>query len=152
MLESALALQKAASKGQELDELSITVPSDLRDNVLGGKFVDFTQLMAKSFLECQDDKQVCFVQDEQGRLIAKQERKTRTPLTIEQWMSAFYVFMSVYLKGHPGETQDMLAYIELIRGAAKDAPGHQWAQYDQQFRSRKEADPSRPWGMIDNQL
>ena len=60
--------------------------------------------------------------------------------------------MSVYLKGHPGETQDMLAYIELIRGAAKDAPGHQWAQYDQQFRSRKEADPSRPWGMIDNQL
>ena len=55
MLESALALQKAASKGQELDELSITVPSDLWVKILGGgKFVDFTQLMAKSFLERQD--------------------------------------------------------------------------------------------------
>lgn len=151
-LEAALTQKQAANKGQELDELGITVPSDMRAKILAGKCVDLSQLLSKSLVDPQEAKQLCFIQDDQGRLVPKHERKSKTTLSIDQWTSAFHVYMSVYLKQHPDDLQGMLAYLELVRGAAKDTPGNAWAQYDQQFRSRKEADPMRPWGMIESQL
>ena len=61
--------------------------------------------------------------------------------------------MSVYLETHPSAAQDLLAYGELIRNAARDHPGTtHWRDYDEQFRTRKASDPLRPWGMIDSQL
>lgn len=151
-LESALASQSASQKGQALDALSITVPPEIKERIALNKFVDLQVLSAKSFLDRPEEKALAFVQDEQGRLVPRLERRSKGDLTIDQWSSAFHVLMSVYLVRHPQQLQDMLAYAELIRGAARDNPGNAWALYDQQFRSRLEADPTRPWGMIDNQL
>ncbi|KAL8619099.1 hypothetical protein ACOMHN_019371 [Nucella lapillus] len=110
-----------------------------------------SQLLEKSLLEKKDDPNLCFVQDEQGRFIPK-EKKPKVQLSIEQWTTAFHVYMSVYLSHHDTELQQLLAYSALIRRAAKDNPGNAWAQYDLEFRSSKGADPSRSWGIIDNQL
>ena len=144
--------RKSKHKGQELDDLLITVSSDLRDKILGGKFVDLSLLLAKSFQEKPEEKSVILVQDKKGRLVSKDERQSQPVLSISQWTSAFHVYMSVYLEGHPEALQGMLAYAELIRGAARDHEGRGWAKYDQRFRSHREADPTRPWGMIDSQL
>lgn len=141
------------SKGQDLDELNITVTAEMKIKICEGKFVDLSSLLAKSFTERPEEGQVAsFSIDEQGRLVPKVERRAKAALSIEQWSSAFLVFMSVYMKVHHDCTQGLLAYMDLIRNAARDNPGSGWSMYDQQFRSRKEAEPSRPWGMIDTQL
>ncbi|KAK7091506.1 hypothetical protein V1264_009177 [Littorina saxatilis] len=152
VLEEALGCQAARQKGQALDSLAITVPPEVKEKILLGKFVEMHVLLAKSFLDRPEEKAVMFVQNEQGNLVPRLERKNKTELTINQWTTAFHVLMSVYLQQHPDRLQDMLAYVELIRGAARDNPGNAWLLYDQQFRSRLEADPTRPWGMIDSQL
>ena len=151
-LEEREIARKGIEKGQRVDELAITVAADMKEKILGGKCVDLSLLLAKSFLEKPEEKSVIFAQDSEGRLIAKEEKKSQAVLSIAQWTSAFHVYMSVYLKGHPEELQSMLSYIELIRGAAKEHEGRAWAKYDQMFRSRKEADPTRPWDMMDSQL
>ena len=100
----------------------------MRSKLLDGKCVDLSQLLSKSLVDPQEKKQLCFVQDDQGRLVPKQEHKPKATLSIEQWTSAFHVYMSVYLKQYPEYLQGMLAYLELVRGAAKDTPGNAWAQ------------------------
>ena len=152
LLEQQLEKQNAHKKGQELDHLGITVPADLKLKIVAGKFVDLSLLLKKSFLENQEDKQQTFSIDSEGRLIAKDTKKAKSELSIQQWTDAFHTFMSVYVQTHQEEIQGMLAYMALIRGAAEANSGRGWSLYDQQFRSRKEAEPSRPWGMIDNQL
>ena len=152
-LEAALERAQQHNAGNILDSLSITVPVDLKCQIMEGKFIDLKKLLAQSFKESElkDDMAPEFVLDGTGRL-TKKPSKTKSDLTIDQWTSAFNTYMSVYLEMHPQKLQGMLAYAELIRKAARDNAGRLWAQYDAQFRSRMEADPTRPWGMIDNQL
>ena len=151
LIEEVKAAQKAASKGQVLEPLSINVPADLKCKIVEGRYVDLSLLLEKLLLEIKEDPKFCFVQDDQGRFIPK-EKKSKVPLSIEQWTAAFHVFMSVYLAYHDSQLQQMLSYMAFIRRAAKSNPGDAWAQYDLEFRSRKEADPARTWDGIDNQL
>lgn len=141
-----------AVKGDLIDNLSITVPPELKQKIIGGKFVELADLLTKSFKRSDDDK-VAYTEDERGNLIPQKIRRKKADLTIELWTSAFHTFISVYVAAHPGELQDLLAYMELIRSAARDHPQSiAWRHYDEEFRSKREADPARPWGMIDNQL
>lgn len=108
-------------------------------------------LLRTSFKDRADDTQYLSI-DKEGRIVQRAVPKATTELTIEQWSSAFLVFMSVFLQSHPDQTQPLLAYAELIRGAVANFLGGTWRHYDAQFRSRLEADPTHPWGVIDNQL
>ena len=154
VLEAKLAAQTTAapSTGHRLDHLHLIVPSDLRDQICQGKFVDLGKLLKKSFLDTAEEQKSIFTLDSKGQLSHKPASKTKADLSISEWTSAMHVYMSVYLQQHPDKLQDMLAYVELIRGAASDHQGKKWLLYDQEFRSRMQADPSRPWGIIDNQI
>ncbi|XP_070179097.1 uncharacterized protein [Littorina saxatilis] len=160
-LEDAFEKGAGGHRGHRMDHLSITVAHDVRRKIVEGKSIDLAILLAKSFMDRQEDRQtVAYVLDDQGRLmqislqrlVPKEEKRGKGEMSLEQWTSAFHIYMSVYLVAHPECLQDMLAYAELIRGAARDFPGNGWLLYDQQFRTVKEADPTRPWGNIDNQL
>ncbi|KAL8568698.1 hypothetical protein ACOMHN_058427 [Nucella lapillus] len=144
--------QNSLSKGQAIDHLAIAVPPELKQKIIGGKFIDLSLLLKKSFSDSIQDRELTFEIDGEGCLMATKGKKPKTCLTIEQWTNAFHVLMSVYLQVQAQDVQGMLAYIALIREAADVNPGNGWSLYDQQFRSRKETEPSRPWGMIDNQL
>ena len=150
IIDETVSMQKAARKGQELADLSINVPADLKTKIIEGKCVDLSLLLAKSLLEKEEDD-LLGVNDE-GRVVKKKERKPKSDLTIDQWTTAFMVYMSVYLQHHDNELQPMLAYQEMVRGLAREHRGDAWARYDLEFRSRKEADPTRSWRTIDNQL
>jgi hypothetical protein len=150
-LEQALADKHSYGTGHKLENLPISVPVDLKTKIVEGKCIDMGALLPKSFLERQDEAPM-FVQDSQGRLVPKPGKKQKAPLTIEQWTTAFTIYMSVYLTCHPGELQPILAYFALIRKAAAENAGNGWALYDAEFRARKEAVPRRPWGFMDNEL
>lgn len=148
MLEGLMAV-----KGDLIDPLSIAVTPEMREKIGEGKFVDLADLLNKTLKVPEVNKRLTCTEDEHGNLSFKAVRPTKATLSIDQWTSAFHTYMSVYLEAHPEALQGMLAYLELIRGAARDHPSSfAWRQYDEQFRSKKAADPIRPWGMIDNQL
>ena len=150
--------KKALVKGDLVDPLHLTVPEEIKNKIWEGKFVEFKELLKKTLKPNEETHKVTGVEGVDGAIslkVIQQSSLQKGPLSISQWSSAFHVFMSVLLlKNADVEfVQDLLAYAELIREAAKDHPhSAAWREYDEKFRSKKAADPARPWGMIDNQL
>ena len=156
LLEKIEGLEKKLMvNGDIIDALHLTVTPDLKEKIWGGKFVDLSALLVKNYQTKKEEqgKRLAGFQDEDGNLTFRSVKPNKSSLSIDQWSSAFNVFISVYIQKKPEEVQGLLAYAELIRGAARDHPtSYAWRQYDEHFRSKKAADPLRPWGMIDNQL
>ena len=146
--------KKVTVQGDLIDPLNLTVQPDLREKIWEGKCVDFANLLVKSHQEREEkDKKITGFQDKDGNISFKTVKPKKSNLSIDQWSSAFNVYMSVYILKKPEDIQGLLSYAELIRGAARDHPTSSgWRDYDGEFRSKKEPDPARPWGMIDNQL
>ena len=60
--------------------------------------------------------------------------------------------MAVYATRHQGRFLELLKYAETVRTASLQFPGLGWRNYDEQFRLRMEANPSRSWGSMDMEL
>ena len=72
--------------------------------------------------------------------------------TVDKWTSAFHTFMAIFTARHPSRFAELLKYAETIRLAAAQFPGFGWRSYDEQFRLRQEANPSRSWAVLDMEL
>ncbi len=71
---------------------------------------------------------------------------------IEQWTTAYTLFMSVMTHQFPGRAQELLQYMSLIRHAAQTHRGLGWCIYDHKFRCKAAFNPSLDWSIIDQQL
>ena len=60
--------------------------------------------------------------------------------------------MEIYATHHQGRFLEILKYAETVRTAAVQFPGPGWRNYDEQFRLRLEANPSRSWASMDMEL
>ena len=145
--------QMVNRKGDKIDPLILVVPLETREKILSGRFVDLSELLKKSAMVAEESKQLIGSVNEQGQLAFKPAKPTKAALTIDEWTSAFNVYISVTLLRHPEQAQGMLAYAEMIREAAREHPtSGAWRSYDELFRTKKAADPTREWDTIDNQL
>ena len=146
----------ARSQGELIDPLNMTVTPELKTKIWSQKFIDLSQLLSKNYQTLEEDanKNISGYQDEDGNITLKAvKQKHKSSLTIDEWSSAFNTLISVNVLKHPDDLQGMLSYAELVRSAARDHPDSPaWRQYDEEFRTKKAARPSRPWGMIDNHL
>ena len=61
-------------------------------------------------------------------------------------------FSSIYLNAHPNSAQGLLKYMLNIKLGASRSKDLGWRDYDQQFRMKKERNPSLFWGDIDMEL
>ena len=146
--------QKVSLKGDLIDPLNLTVSADMKEKIWDDKCVDLALLLVKSYQEDEEkDKRISGFQDEDGKISFKSVKTKKSKLTIDQWSTAFNILTSVYIEKRPQDIQGLLSYAELVRGAARDHPTSSgWRVYDGEFRTKKESDPTRPWGMVDNQL
>ena len=65
--------------------------------------------------------------------------------TIQQWVSAFNIFVSIYAERYPNETPRLIKYCEVVRDLAIKSGG--WFWYDEQFRYIRQSNPD-PWDQI----
>jgi hypothetical protein len=72
------------------------------------------------------------------------EKASKRIESIEQWTSAFMVYMAVYVEKHLHEAQAMLKYMSTIRKMALTMGGNVWAKYDEDFRKLR-AHANLPW-------
>ena len=67
--------------------------------------------------------------------------------SIQQWVSAFNIFVSVYTERFKHETPQLMKYCEVVRNMAQKLGD--WLWYDEQFRYIRQSDPqSYPWDQI----
>ena len=66
---------------------------------------------------------------------------------IQQWVSAFNMFVSVYSEKFTAETPRLMKYCEVVRDLGQKAG--EWIWYDEKFRySRQTAPEKYPWDQI----
>jgi hypothetical protein len=70
---------------------------------------------------------------------------------IEQWTSAFQIFVAIYTAKYPAEAPALMKYGEVVRGLAEK--GANWNYYDTNFRYLKQKQPQNlPWGSMHFEL
>jgi hypothetical protein len=83
-------------------------------------------------------------------------KKTSQPTAritdIEQWTTAYTLYMSVMTHQFPRRAQELPQYTSLIRLTAQTHRGRGWCIYDHKFRYKAVLNPSLDWSIIDQQL
>lgn len=133
-----------------LDNVGANVPSKIKERIWAGKFVDFSTLL-KPEREALNDLEAGDIKIKNQKIVLEPS-KPRSFLDIDDWTSAYIIFMSVMLEKFQTRTQEMLKYMRDIRLASRRSTRFGWGTYDEQYRLRKERDPYSSWGVINQEL
>ena len=85
-----------------------------------------------------------------GRLVSTVENKMIR--NMDEWVTAFLNFTTVYLEGHPKKYNDLNTYMKIVRFAQANFDGFGWRTYDMQFRMSMRNNPHKQWGVLDFSL
>ena len=81
------------------------------------------------------------------KLCLEPNDKPRRIFNINQWLTAFNIFVSVYTERFNQAAPKLMKYCETVRDIS--AKGGDWRYYDEQFRFLRESDPNLfPWDHI----
>jgi len=153
LFQRIVALEEQLRAKNGIKPLHLAVHDDLKKKILARQYVDLATLLPqKRSATAATKAKSHFVEDEAGRLVPHRGASEGGELGLDDWTSAFTRFASVVLKEKPELTQDLLAYLETIREAAREHGGDKWRQYDSQFRQQMAVDPATNWGSIDPAL
>ena len=128
------------------DEVSAHVPDILAEKICTHQYINFA-LLLKGNIELDQicTSNVLHVNDK-CQIESRAKLVNDKIMSIEKWTDAFLIFISVYIRRHPGKIQDLLQYMAIIWEAAnRSPPSMTWRTYDEQFRLRQAASP-QPWG------
>lgn len=70
--------------------------------------------------------------------ITLQQQTRKTELSINQWTSAFYILMAIYMEKNLQEAPHLLKYCEFIRELQRDHGDEAFRFYDKSFRQLRE--------------
>ena len=129
-----------------------TVPSKVRSKILADKFIELADLLPQNYknnqvvLTATSDHQVKFLKPNGPKYI-----------TLDQWNSAFLIYMSIYADKATTLSQSklinrqLLTYYRDVNTMAKE--NYQWRTYDRQYRKDRAAQPKpMPYSTIRHDL
>ena len=129
------------------DDIALNVSPTIQEKIQKGEYVDLALLLSNQ----QDNLSLHRVEIIQGQLVLKPRQPHNFISSIDQWTSAFIVYIYVYCKAHPSRFLELLKYMHMVRlGAKRTQMG--WKSYDEQFRMRKARYPASSWGKVDYKL
>ncbi|XP_056007544.1 uncharacterized protein LOC125666211 isoform X1 [Ostrea edulis] len=70
--------------------------------------------------------------------------KSTNALSIEQWTTAFHIFMAIYIEKKPEDAPHLLKYVSVIREIAATNGDAAWHHYDETFRKLRQSH-TLPW-------
>lgn len=133
------------------DPVGGNVPQKIKEKIWAGQFIDLSILL-KSEREVHRDQELSGeLKVRNNRMVLEPNTKLGNYLDIEDWTSAFLVFMSVMLEKYRTRSQELLKYMRDIRLASKRSDKRGWGTYDEQYRLRKQRDPHSSWGIINQE-
>ncbi len=136
--------------------LGLSVPMSVKQKIWNGESVDFSQLLTDNSIQLlansQQQQSELTLAVEGERIVFKQPSLKKKIDSWDKWLSAFHVFMSLYLERHSARAAELLKYAETIRLASVQFSGFGWRTYDEQFRLRHAVNPASSWGDMDIEL
>ena len=128
------------------------VPAQFVKQIQSGEFFDLAKLLPKH-ASVQHSEESMILTLENSVIKAKKAPNSFAKITdIEQWTTAFTIYMSVFTHQFPSRAQELLQYMTLIRHAAQTHRGLGWRIYDHKFRRKAALNLTLDWSVIDQQL
>ena len=126
------------------------VPAKIVPQIVAGKYVDLSELLAVNLLQKESEPQLLF----DGRLVlTSQPKKQRRKVEdIASWMEAFSIFALILVTHFPHRWKDLLQYQLLILRTFRHFSGKVWLVYDQAFREHAAAIRLTDWSCMNVQL
>ena len=133
------------------DSLGLHLPASIKAKIHKGEFVELGALLTPPG-SAPPSISFSLVQEGQTLTLGQQTPKLPTIDNIDQWTSAFLIYMSVYLEVHTSRAIELLKYTDIVRSAAQQFGGLGWRTYDIQFRLKQAMAPAQSWAVIDSEL
>ena len=126
------------------------VPSKLVAQIVAGKYVDLSELLAVNLVQKDPEPQLLL----DGRLVlTSQPKKQRRRIEdIASWMEAFAIFSLILVSSFPHRWKDLMQYQLLILRTYRHFSGRVWLAYDQAFREHAAATRLTDWSSMNVQL
>ncbi|KAK3734847.1 hypothetical protein QZH41_011755 [Actinostola sp. cb2023] len=126
------------------------IPSKLVTQIVGGKFVDLSELIAANLTETQNEPQLLL----DGRVVLSTtpRRQRRRIDDIVTWLEAFSIFKLVLASYFPQRWADLSRYQLLILRTHRQFNGRAWLTYDKAFREHVAATNTTDWSTLNPQL
>ena len=120
--------------------LGANVPLRVKNKIWADQFVDFKTLLPNY------KEQTVSIQIESNSLSFSDQSssKSQSQISIEQWTTAFFSFMAIYLVKQPLEGPNLLKYGSVIREIASSHGDAAWRHYDENFRKLQQSS-HLPW-------
>ena len=113
--------------------LGLFVSQALKEKIWKGEFVQLGALLVVEE-PAYSEVPMSFVQVDGQVCLKPMQAKGQQIVSIDQWTSAFFVFMTIYLERHPSRAVELIKYVDLIRKLATRFGGKGWLNYDRDFR------------------
>ena len=129
--------------------LSSRVSSKVKAKIWSNEYLDFGTLL--SFSPHNQKYSLSFASSDgettRPHLTLEPSQPVKKIQTINQWLSAFNIFVAIYSEKLPTDTPKLMKYCEIVRDIAAK-PGY-WLYYDEQFRFVRQSAPAQyPWDAI----
>ena len=126
------------------------VPAKLVAQIVAGKYIDLSDLLAVNLLQKEAEPQVLF----DGRLVltSQPKQQRRKIEDIASWMEAFSIFAMILVTHFPHRWKDLLQYQLLILCTFRHFLGKVWLAYDRAFREHAAAIRLTDWSSMNMQL
>ena len=97
--------------------LTHRVPDKVKKQIWSNEYVDFPLLLNNSFTHLDDHYTFRVEKGDGGKpaLVLAPNPKQQTVQSIEQWVSAFQVFVAIYSEKAPYDTPALIKYRSVIR-------------------------------------
>jgi hypothetical protein len=140
------------TNSDDFTSLGSGIPQKIKEKIWAGDIIVMSILLKSTsqLHDYADDGPFGELQIKNGKLCITKLRGSTFKSSVEQWSSAFIVFISIFIEPFPNRSQELLKYLRDIRLAATRSDS--WWKYDEQFRHNKSNNRSSSWGTINLEL
>ena len=127
------------------------VPQKVKAQIWANEYVDFTVLLNNTVSKAEDEFVFKIERSNGGQpsIVIAPNQKKQSLQTIDQWQSAFQVFVATYSEKAPHDTPALMKYASVVKELATQ--GANWHFYDEHFRRLRE-NQGAPWDQIHSEL
>ena len=137
------------------DAFTPDIPGQYVKAIQTGEFFDISKLLPHNLngLKGTNDESLFLAVNNDSTLkVEKRANNKKKISNIEEWTTAFNLFMKIFVDKFPSKASELISYMGLIRYAAFYHQSLGWYLYDQKFRHKVSNDKSLNWGAVDIQL
>lgn len=157
MLDHVIGTQDNASISKntffsEAIPLSNLVPEKVKNQIWANEFIDFSLLLKSNISNTDDDQYTIKFETKKGgqpSVVLAPHAKRVTLHSIDQWTSAFQIYVAIYTEPATKDTPALMKYGSVIRELA--TLGANWQFYHANFRKLRQSQ-GIPWDQIHSEL